>query len=133
MNGLKHRSNCDAIRRIALIREVPRPLVHPNIFAWRRNHASPGVGLRLKRSGGRAARPNHGRLRTGGRAETTYGRRSNLCSSVGSRHMQFRHLLLSLVLALIVAGPLPARADCVYRKLKLGRSGGEVRQEWRVI
>jgi hypothetical protein len=22
---------------------------------------------------------------------------------------------------------------CVYRKLKLGRSGGEVRREWRVI
>src|ERR1700738_1828847 len=109
-----------------LVLGVPRPVVHPNIFAWRRNGASPSVGLRLRRSGGRAARPNPGRLRTGGRAETTYGRRSNLCSSVGSRHMQFRHLLLSLVLALIVAGPLAARADCVYRKLKLGRSGGEV-------
>jgi hypothetical protein len=23
--------------------------------------------------------------------------------------------------------------SCVYRKLKLGRSGGEVRQGWRVI
>jgi uncharacterized protein YecT (DUF1311 family) len=34
-----------------------------------------------------------------------------LCSSVGSRHMQFRHLLLSPVLALIVAGTLPARAE----------------------
>jgi membrane fusion protein, multidrug efflux system len=28
--------------------------------------------------------------------------------------------------------PLP-RWPCVYRKLKLGRSGGEVRQGWRVI
>jgi hypothetical protein len=25
------------------------------------------------------------------------------------------------------------RAGCVYRKLKLGRSGGEVRRGWRVI
>ena len=25
------------------------------------------------------------------------------------------------------------RDACVYRKLKLGRSGGEVRQGWRVI
>jgi uncharacterized protein YecT (DUF1311 family) len=30
--------------------------------------------------------------------------------------MQFRHLLLSLVLALIVAGPLPARADAPAAK-----------------
>jgi hypothetical protein len=35
----------------------------------------------------------------------------SLCLSVGSGHMPFRHLLLSLALALIVAGPLPARAD----------------------
>ena len=34
-----------------------------------------------------------------------------MCSSVGSRHMQFRHLLLSLALAMIRIGPLPARAD----------------------
>jgi hypothetical protein len=27
----------------------------------------------------------------------------------------------------------PRKKSCVYRKLKLGRSGGEVRQEWRVI
>ena len=26
-----------------------------------------------------------------------------------------------------------SRATCVYRKLKLGRIGGEVRQGWRVI
>ena len=54
--------------------------------------------------------------RTGGRAETTYRRRFNLGSSVGSRHMRFRHLLLSLALALIVAGPLPARADAAVAK-----------------
>jgi hypothetical protein len=29
--------------------------------------------------------------------------------------------------------PLFDRDPCVYRKLKLGRSGGEVRQGWRVI
>src|SRR3981189_4009049 len=57
-----------------------------------------------------------GRIRTGGWAETTYRRKSNLCSSVGSRHMQFRHLLLSLALALIVAGPLPALADAPAAK-----------------
>jgi IclR family transcriptional regulator, acetate operon repressor len=28
---------------------------------------------------------------------------------------------------------LIGRSPCVYRKLKLGRSGGEVRQGWRVI
>jgi len=27
----------------------------------------------------------------------------------------------------------PRRQPCVYRKLKLGRSDGEVRQGWRVI
>ena len=27
----------------------------------------------------------------------------------------------------------PESKRCVYRKLKLGRSGGEVRREWRVI
>jgi uncharacterized protein YecT (DUF1311 family) len=54
--------------------------------------------------------------RTGGRAETTYRRRSNLCSSVGSTHMRFHHLLLSIALALIVAGPLPARADAAAAK-----------------
>jgi hypothetical protein len=27
----------------------------------------------------------------------------------------------------------PTRAGCVYRKLKLGHSGGEVRQGWHVI
>jgi uncharacterized protein YecT (DUF1311 family) len=75
-----------------------------------------GVGLRLKRSGGRAARPNPGRVRTGGRAETTYLRKSDLCSPVGSSRMLFRHLLLSLALALIVAGPLPARADAPAAK-----------------
>jgi uncharacterized protein YecT (DUF1311 family) len=42
----------------------------------------------------------------------TYARNS----SVGSRHMQFRHLLLSLALALVVAGPLPARADAPAAK-----------------
>src|SRR5437879_909133 len=54
--------------------------------------------------------------RTDGRAETTYRRRSNLYSSVGSRHMRFRHLLLSLALAPIVAGPLPARGDAAVAK-----------------
>ncbi len=39
-----------------------------------------------------------------------------MSSSVGSRHMQFRHLLLSLAVALIVAGPLPARADAPAAK-----------------
>lgn len=39
-----------------------------------------------------------------------------MCSSVGSRHMRFCHLLLSLALALIVAGPLPARADAPVAK-----------------
>jgi hypothetical protein len=29
--------------------------------------------------------------------------------------------------------PARTHAGCVYRKLKLGRSGGEVRQGWRVI
>jgi N-carbamoylputrescine amidase len=33
--------------------------------------------------------------------------------------------------ALTLAEPVPN--GCVYRKLKLGRSGGEVRQGWRVI
>jgi hypothetical protein len=54
--------------------------------------------------------------RTDGRAETTYRRRFNLGSSVGSRHMRFRHLLLSLAFALIVAGLLPARADAAVAK-----------------
>src|ERR1700736_2234234 len=76
--------------------------------------ASPGVGLGLKPSA--AARPNPGRRRTGGRAETTNGMRPNLCSSVGSSLMQFRHLLLSLVLALLVASPCPARADAPAAK-----------------
>jgi hypothetical protein len=30
-------------------------------------------------------------------------------------------------------GEVPPTDTCVYRKLKLGRSGGEVRQGWRVI
>ena len=29
--------------------------------------------------------------------------------------------------------PMAARTACVYRKLKLGCSGGEVHQGWRVI
>jgi uncharacterized protein YecT (DUF1311 family) len=39
-----------------------------------------------------------------------------LCSSVGSTHMRFHHLLLSIALALIAAGPLPARADAAVAK-----------------
>ena len=37
-------------------------------------------------------------------------------SSIGSRRMQLRCLLLSLVLALSVTGPLPARADAAAAK-----------------
>ena len=33
----------------------------------------------------------------------------------------------------LTAQPFVSIAGCVYRKLKLGRSGGEVRQGWRVI
>src|SRR5207237_1406555 len=51
------------------------------------------------------------RVRTGDRAATTYQRKAGVYSSKGSRHMPFRHLLLPLALALIVARPLPARAD----------------------
>jgi uncharacterized protein YecT (DUF1311 family) len=35
---------------------------------------------------------------------------------VGSRHMQLRHLLVSLALALIMIGPLPARAEAPAAK-----------------
>jgi hypothetical protein len=35
--------------------------------------------------------------------------------------------------SLELAAKLLSPMSCVYRKLKLGRSGGEVRQGWRVI
>jgi hypothetical protein len=51
----------------------------------------------------------------------------DLCLPGGARKMPSR----------VVADHLEwfdaAEARCVYRKLKLGRSGGEVRQGWRVI
>jgi hypothetical protein len=48
--------------------------------------------LRLRRSGGPRRMSESRPSSSGGRAETTYRRRSNLCSSVGSKDMQYAQL-----------------------------------------
>jgi hypothetical protein len=44
--------------------------------------------------------------------------------------MQFRHLLLSLAVALIVAGPLPARADAPAAK-DVATIGDSLRKQYK--
>jgi uncharacterized protein YecT (DUF1311 family) len=93
---------------IAGVVEFPKPADDHSNISQRSRALQPGW------SEGTPSRPPS--VRTGGPAAATNRGKSNLVSTMGSPPMQFRHLLLSLALARIVAGPLPARADAQAAK-----------------
>jgi len=86
-----------------------------------RSHAK-GAGRALNRSGGQAAPPFRGSTAP----ESSDGRRVSPGHGASAPKLPMVVRLQASIFA-------KREAPCVYRKLKLGRSGGEVRQGWRVI